>query len=55
MQSYGVFLADNGMNWMIAGAPDDRWEDSDLGELKRIQGAHMEAVFSGHVVRGACE
>jgi len=43
-KTYGLILADNGSNWYISGAPDARWNDDVLGELKEIQGFNFEAV-----------
>ena len=37
-----MFLADNGSNWYISGAPDSRWDDDELGELKSIAGSNFE-------------
>jgi hypothetical protein len=45
LKTYGMFLADNGSNWYISGAPDSRWNDDRLvNELKQIKGSDFEAV-----------
>lgn len=45
LKTYGMILADNGSNWYLSGAPDDRWDNDDLRELQnRIQGSDFEAV-----------
>jgi len=44
MQRYGLILADNGSSWFISGAPDDRWDNDMLRELKGIPGSAFEAV-----------
>jgi hypothetical protein len=44
LQKYGMFLADNGSAWFLSGVPDPRWDQSELGELKRVRGADFEAV-----------
>ncbi len=44
MQRYGLILADNGSNWFISGAPDERWNNRVLRELKQIPGKAFEAV-----------
>ena len=44
LKKYGMMVADNGSNWFITGAPDDRWDDDILGELKTITGSNFEAV-----------
>lgn len=43
-QRYGVILADNGSPWYISGAPDERWDNDLLRELKRVRGRDFEAV-----------
>jgi hypothetical protein len=43
-KTYGLILADNGSNWYISGAPDARWDDDVLNQLKTIQGFNFEAV-----------
>jgi hypothetical protein len=51
MKKYGIIVADNGANWYIAGAPDERWNNDELGTLRRVKGADFEAVdISGLVV-----
>ena len=45
MQTYGMFVADNGSNWYISGAPDPRWNDDELvSGLRRIHGSDFEVV-----------
>jgi hypothetical protein len=44
MKRYGIILADNGSPWFISGAPDERWDNDRLGELKGIPGSAFEAV-----------
>lgn len=52
LKTYGMFLADNGSNWFITGAPDPRWDDEELHELKRVTGQNFEVVRMGRVVTG---
>jgi len=47
LKRYGMFVADNGADWYISGAPDPRWDDDRLGDLKRIPGGAFEAVDTG--------
>ena len=42
MKKYGMFVADNGMNWLISIAPDTRLKG--LEELKRLKGTDFEFV-----------
>jgi hypothetical protein len=46
LKKYGMLMADNGSNWYITGAPDDRWNDDSLGQLKSIAGSNFEAVLT---------
>ncbi len=50
LKKHGMFVADNGSNWYISGAPDSRWDDEELGELKTIQGKNFEVVKYGTVI-----
>lgn len=49
MQRYGVIVADNGSNWYFQGAPDPRWDDEDLDQLKGVPGTAFEVVDMGPV------
>lgn len=51
LKKYGMFVADNGSNWYISGAPDSRWDDDELGELKSIAGNNFEVVKMGTVIQ----
>ena len=45
MKTYGLILADNGSDWFISGAPDERWDNDMLvSEFHRIYGSNFEAV-----------
>lgn len=46
MKKYGLIVADNGSNWFISGAPDERMPDTELEALKRIKGRDFEAVLT---------
>lgn len=50
MQRYGMFVADNGSNWYVSGAPDPRWDDDELHELGRVHGSDFEVVYTGEPV-----
>jgi hypothetical protein len=49
LKTYGMFLADNGSDWFLSGAPDPRWDDEDLSTLKRIRGREFEVVRMGPI------
>jgi hypothetical protein len=44
MKTYGIVLADNGSNWYVSGAPDERWENDMLHLLDVLTGNDFEAV-----------
>jgi hypothetical protein len=50
MKRYGMFVADNGSDWYVSGAPDARWDDGDLNALKGVPGSAFEVVRMGTVV-----
>jgi hypothetical protein len=63
MKTYGVIIADNGSDWYVSGAPDERWDNDVLHELDVITGADFEVVDtssmivdpdSGRVANPAC-
>jgi hypothetical protein len=52
LRTYGMIVADNGSNWYISGAPDPRWDDDDLDQLKRVPGSAFEVVRPGPLHKG---
>jgi len=44
LKKYGMFVADNGPGWFLSGAPDQRWSDDELSNLKSIKGSDFEVV-----------
>jgi len=51
MQQYGLILADNGSDWYVSGAPDERWDNDMLHQLDTVTGSDFEAVdVSGLIV-----
>jgi hypothetical protein len=44
LKQYGMIVADNGSNWYLTGAPDSRWNDGVLDQLKTIPGSDFEVV-----------
>jgi hypothetical protein len=49
LKRYGLIVADNGSSWYITGAPDPRWNDDDLEQIKRVPGSAFEAVYTGPI------
>jgi len=44
MKTYGIVLADNGADWYVSGAPDERWDNEMLHLLDVLTGDDFEAV-----------
>jgi hypothetical protein len=45
LKTYGMFVADNGSNWYMTGAPDDRWNNDTLAnELGSVKGSNFEVL-----------
>ena len=53
MQTYGMIVADNGSDWYVSGAPDDRWDnDALVSELRQVKGSDFEVVRMDGLVIG---
>jgi len=50
LKRYGMYLADNGGDWFLIGAPDERWDDERLATMKRIKVSDFEVVDTGPVL-----
>lgn len=50
LKRYGMFVADNGSDWYVSGAPDPRWDDDALRDLRSIPGSAFEVVYTGEPV-----
>jgi hypothetical protein len=44
LKKYGMIMADNGSSMYISGAPDDRWDNSDLHNLAGVTASDFEVV-----------
>ncbi len=44
LKRYGMLVADNGSDWFLSGAPDQRWSNDDLHSLGRVKGSDFEVV-----------
>jgi hypothetical protein len=49
LKKYGLILADNGSAIFISGAPDNRWNNTDLDLLKQITASSFEVVQTGTI------
>ena len=45
-----MIVADNGSSWYITGAPDSRWDDTDLDQLKTVPGSAFEVDQTGTIL-----
>jgi hypothetical protein len=50
MKKYGIVLADNGSNWYISGAPDNRWDNDMLHLLDVLSGNDFDAVDTSQMM-----
>ncbi|HWX88253.1 MAG TPA: hypothetical protein VNX67_08765 [Solirubrobacteraceae bacterium] len=50
LKRYGLIVADNGSSWYITGAPNPRWSNEDLDQLKSVPGSAFEAVHTGPIL-----
>jgi hypothetical protein len=53
MQQYGIIMADNGSSMFISGAPDDRWDNSDLHNLGAVTTSDFEVVLMNPIYAAA--
>jgi|GEM_PF-1413209 len=53
LKKYGMMLADNGSNWYISGATDERWDNDVLHQLDVIRGSDFEAVDTSSLMISA--
>ena len=45
LKTHGMMVADNGSNWFLSGAPDERWNNDRLkSELRQVLGRDFEVV-----------
>lgn len=49
LKKYGMILADNGSAIFISGAPDNRWNNTNLNLLKNITASNFEVVQMGAI------
>jgi hypothetical protein len=49
LKRYGMLVADNGSNWYLSGAPDQRWSNDQLHTLHRVPGSAFEVVKTGRL------
>ncbi|MBL9160916.1 MAG: hypothetical protein JNJ70_25780 [Verrucomicrobiales bacterium] len=47
LKTHGMILADNGGDWFISGAPDERWNHEELLPIRKVKGKDLEVVKMG--------
>ncbi|MES2101579.1 MAG: hypothetical protein V4569_17270 [Pseudomonadota bacterium] len=53
MKTWGMIVADNGSNWYVSGAPDERWNNDTLvSEFAQVKGSDFEVVRMDGLVTG---
>ncbi len=50
LKTHGMILADNGGDWFISGAPDDRSKHDELLPIRRVRSRDLEVVKMGPLV-----
>ena len=45
LKQYGMIMADNGSSMYISGAPDGRWDNSDLHQLSSVTASDFEVIL----------
>ncbi len=51
LKEYGMLVADNGSDWYLSGAPDERWSNEQLHTLHRVPGSAFEVVDTSRMSR----
>ncbi|MFZ5585533.1 MAG: hypothetical protein ACOZHQ_06360 [Thermodesulfobacteriota bacterium] len=51
LKTYGMLLTEQGKDWRLAGAPDERWLDDELDTLKNVRGRDLEVVDAGVLIQ----
>ena len=44
LKKYGMIMADKGSNLYLSGAPDDRWDNTDLHALGQVSASNFEVL-----------
>jgi hypothetical protein len=51
LKTYGMILADNGSAMFVSGAPDTRWNNTNLNLMKNIHASDFEVVQTGTIFK----
>ena len=51
MKKYGIILADIGSDFFVTGAPEDRWDNDDLQNLKKVKASDFEVIKMGEILK----
>lgn len=49
LKKYGMIVADNGISWMLSGAPNSKWDDNELHKIRSVPGSAFEAIKHGEL------
>ena len=49
MKKYGLILTDIGSDFYVSGAPDERWDNSDLNQLGKLHATDFEVIKMGTI------
>jgi hypothetical protein len=49
LKKYGMIMADNGSNMFLSGAPDDRWDNTDLHALGQVKASDFEVLAASQI------
>lgn len=47
LKTYGMILADNGGDWFVSGAPDDRWVHEELTPIRKVKSRDFKVIKMG--------
>jgi hypothetical protein len=53
LEQYGMIMADNGSSMFVSGAPDNRWDNDDLGALKQVPASAFEVLLMDPIYTAA--
>jgi hypothetical protein len=51
MKKYGIILADIGSSFYISGAPDSRWDNDDLQDLRNVLPSDFQVIKMGEIIK----
>jgi hypothetical protein len=52
LKKYGMFVADNGLSWVLSGAHDPRWNDDEIRTIRSVKGSDFEVIRMENITKG---